>query len=613
MKTFRIFVLIFFAVRSLAVLEAQAGTPLKPDAAGEQWAQQTLASMSTEEKIGQLIMVWAKVRFLNTGGPEYADMIEAMRTYHVGGFGVTVPVVDGQLALGQPLEAAAITNRLQRESKLPLLMAADFERGLSMRLTGPTAFPAAMAFGAAGDVKLAREFGRISALESRAIGIHWNWFPVADVNSNPKNPIIDTRSFSEDPAQVGAMVAAYIEGAHQAGMLTTLKHFPGHGDTSTDSHQSLSRVDGALDRLNKIELVPFRAGIAAGADSVMIGHLIVPALEPDQNKPASISSRVIDGLLKKQMGFDGLVVTDAIDMNGLKMLFHGSEAEISAAESVAAIEAGNDMIIIPGDLGGAYNGLLYAVKSGRISSARIDQSVLKVLRMKATMGLERNRLVDLAEVDALVGRPENQALARSVAERAITLVLDKNNQLPLKATGPMLAVVFTDHGRPSDAARALAAELRKRAPGSPVYFVDSASATWQRNEILQAAHAAAHIIAVAEAMPSPRAGQGQTTSASELDSASLDLLSTLVKENAGKTVVAALGNPYTGGELPAMQAYVCTFSDTPLSASALIGALFGETPIHGHLPVTIPGLAQRGTGLDRASILAATPSTPVAQ
>jgi beta-N-acetylhexosaminidase len=239
-------------VALLTALYASAATPVHLDRQGEKWAASTLRNMTLEEKVGQMIMVWARVQFLNVESPEYLQLREQMRRYHVGGFGVTVATEEGMVIKNQPLEAAYLTNGLQKDSKYPLLFAADFERGLSMRLSGTTAFPAAMAFGAAGDTELAREFGRISARESRAIGIQWNWFPVADVNSNPANPIINTRSFGEDPAQVGAMVAAYIGGAHSAGLLTTVKHFPGHGDTDTDSHIGLARVTASLDRLNTV-------------------------------------------------------------------------------------------------------------------------------------------------------------------------------------------------------------------------------------------------------------------------------------------------------------------------------------------------------------------------
>lgn len=589
----------------LASLAATAQAPLPLDAKGESWARTTLAGMSTEDKVGQMIMVWARVRFENTHSEEFAKLQEAMRLYHVGGFGVTVPVEDGQLVMSEPLEAAELTNRLQREAKYPLLMAADFERGLSMRLVGATPFPAAMAFGATGDPALAREFGRITALEARAIGIHWNWFPDTDVNSNPANPIIDTRSFSEDPQVVGTMAAAYIAGAHEAGMLTTAKHFPGHGDTDTDSHLALARVHASRARLDALELIPFRAAINAGVDAVMTGHLLVPALEPDLNKPASISSKITTDLLQNELGFRGLIVTDAIDMNGLKQFFHGNEDEIAGQEAVAAVEAGNDMIIIPGSLPGAYQGLLAAVQSGRIAPERIDRSVLKILRMKAEVGLDQNRFVAMNAVSDLVARPENVAVARKVAEEAITLAVDKPKLLPLPITASTLAVIFSDHAGQREAGRALAHELRQRVPGATVYFVDATNAAYLRDEILAKATTAGRIIAVSESMPTPRAAHEISSATS--DAASRRLLVELVSSAPEKTAVVALGDPYAGNGLPGLASYLCSFSDTPLSAASLIRALYGETPIHGRLPVTIPGVAARGTGLDRAA------SVPAAQ
>jgi beta-N-acetylhexosaminidase len=590
---------------------ASAASPVRLNREGERWASTTLRKMTLEEKVGQMIMVWARVQFLNVESPEYLELREDMRKYHVGGFGVTV-ATDGPLLLkSQPLEAAFLTNDLQRDSKYPLLFAADFERGLAMRLTGATAFPAAMAFGAADDKKLAREFGRISAEESRAIGIQWNWFPIADVNSNPANPIINTRSFGEDPAEVSEMVDAYIEGAHQGGMMTTVKHFPGHGDTDTDSHLALARVTANTDRLNSLELVPFRAAIAAQVDAVMVGHLIVPSIEPDPNKPASISSLVINGLLKQQLGFHGLVVTDALDMAGLTHVFSGSESEISGAEAVAAVQAGNDMVIIPSDLDGAYNGLLHAVEQGEITRKRINESVLKILRMKASVGLNRSRLVDVANVEKVIARPENLAVAQKVADRAVTLVVDDKKLLPLpsgetpsngsaaKPSG-LVAVIFTDTPRGSDGTRAFVQDLHQRAPHATVFYVDATNAGFLSNDVLAAVKGAARVIAVAESVPNPRrTTSGHAGGSVALDAGPAGLLAGIVKAAGAKTIVAAFGNPYTGVGVPGIQSYICTFSDTPVSAASLAEALFGEIPIHGRLPVTIPGLGARGAGLDR--------------
>jgi beta-N-acetylhexosaminidase len=608
------------ALTLISAMSVSAAAPVHLDRKGEKWAASTLHKMTLEEKIGQMIMVWAHVQFLNVGSPEYIQMQEEMRTYHLGGFGVTIAGESGVLLKSQPLEAAMLTNELQKDSKYPLLFAADFERGPSMRLSGTTEFPAAMAFGAAGDKELAREFGRISAEESRAIGIEWNWFPVADVNSNPANPIINTRAFGADPAHVGEMVAAYIAGARSAGLLTTAKHFPGHGDTDTDSHLGLARTTASVDRLNTMELVPFRAAIAAGVDSVMIGHISVPSIEPDPNRPASISSLVVTDLLKKQLGFHGLVVTDALDMGALTRVFSGSDAEISGAEAVEAIRAGNDMVLIPRDLGGAYNGLLGAVKQGKITSERIDESVLKILRLKASIGLNRNRFVNLSAVPHEVASPGSQAFAQKIADRAITLVADKNKLIPLAAPAPpttqpsgestsqassLVAVIFSETARGSEGVRAFVSELRRRVPNALVFYVDGANSSLVAKNILTAVDSAAKVIAVAESVPSPRrTTQGHAGGSVGMDTAPAQLLQSIVDKAGDHTVVAAFGNPYVGSDIAGIQTYVCTFSNTPVSASSLAAALFGEMPIHGHLPVAIPGLANLGTGLDRDSVTA---------
>ena len=609
---------------AMAVPSIVAAPPVHLDRKGERWAAVTLHKMTLEEKIGQMFMVWAKVQFLNDESAEYLQLRDDIQKYHVGGFGVTVLTEGSSLIESEPLEAAALTNHLQKDSPYPLIFAADFERGLSMRLMGATAFPSAMAFGAAGDPRLAREFGRISALESRAIGVQWNWFPVSDVNTNPANPIIDTRSFGDDPAQVSAMVDAYIQGARAGGLLTTAKHFPGHGDSDTDSHLALARVPGDLDHLNSVELVPFRSAIAAGVDSVMIGHLIVPAIEPDPNRPATISSRVIQGLLQKQLGFHGVVVCDALDMAGLTHVFPGTEAEVSRAAAVAAVQAGNDIVLIPGDLDAAYNAVLEAAKHGSISQARINASVLKILRMKASVGLDTSRFVNLSNVETEVAKPDNVAMAQSVADRAVTLVSDSGKLLPLEESSDaqhpssdapqaphpsrssrIVAVILSDRPRGSDGGRAFAAELRLRAPGAAVFFIDPTNAGSVSSSVTEAVRDASKVIIVAESVPNPRrTTQGRTGGSASLDVGPLQLLTSIVKTAAAKTVVVAFGNPYTGSSIPGIQTYVCTFSNTVVSASSLARALFGEIPIHGRLPVSISGIASRGTGIDRNAVSA---------
>ena len=428
-------------------------------------------------------MIWCRARFLNVESPEYLQFREAMQKYHVGSFAMSVPVDGPFLLRTEPYEAAELLNRLQRESKLPLLFAADFERGVSTRLLGATNFPHAMAFGADGKLQDAENFGRITALEARAIGVHWNFFPDADVNSNPANPIINTRSFGEDPKQVGDLVTAYIKGAHEGGMLTTVKHFPGHGDTATDSHLGVASVSGDRARLDSVELPPFRQAIAAGVDSVMVAHVTVPALDPDPNHVATISPAVVSDLLQKQLGFQGLVVTDALDMAGLTKLF----ANDVGRAAVEAFKAGNDLLIIPADLGASYQAMMKAVVSGEIPQQRLDASVLKILKIKASLGLNEARTVDLNQISGSIGRPENMGFGQAVADAAIAVVRDNGKVLPLKSkgTGPaalpymgkeethndVLAVLFSDDVR-TESGRAFGREFRARIPDAKVIYVD---------------------------------------------------------------------------------------------------------------------------------------------
>src|SRR5208283_5041051 len=364
---------------SFAKEKYQQPGPIHLDREGEKWAERTLHKLSTEEKVGQLFNVFVRAEFLNVNAPEYLQLRDTIRKYHLGGFTMTVRWDPPFLYRNQPYEAAELLNRLQQDSKLPLLIAADFERGVTMRLHGATEFPHAMAFGAAGKLEYAEAFGRITAQEARAIGVHWNFFPDADVNSNPANPIINTRSFGEDPQQVGGLVTAYIKGAHEGGMLTTVKHFPGHGDTATDSHLGVASVNVDRAHLDSIELPPFRQAIAAGVDSVMVAHVTVPALDPDPNHVATISPAVVSDLLEKQLGFKGIIVTDALDMAGLTHLFAGNIGRAA----VEAFKAGNDLLLIPADLPASYDAVLKAARSGEISRERLDHSVLKILRTKA--------------------------------------------------------------------------------------------------------------------------------------------------------------------------------------------------------------------------------------
>ena len=587
--------------------------PIRLDKDGKKWVEKTLLKMSPEEKVGQLFMIWVRTQFFNEQDPNWLLLRDNVRKYHIGSLAMSVPVDGNVLLKNQPLEAAELLNRLQQSSQLPLIFAADFERGVSMRLYGSTVFPHAMAFGAAGRLDEAEAFGRITALEARAIGIHWNFFPDADVNSNPANPIINTRSFGEDPKQVGDLVAAYIRGAHYGGMLTTAKHFPGHGDTATDSHLGVAQVTGDRARLDAVELPPFQRAIAAGVDSIMVAHVSIPALEPDPNRVATTSSAVVTGLLKNEMAFGGIVVTDALDMAGLTRLY----ANDIGRAAVEAFKAGNDLLLIPADLDASYRSMIQAVKSGEIPRQRLDHSVRKILELKASLGLQKARLVDLAQVPRLVGKPENLAAGQRMADEAVALVRDNSGVLPLLAAGTtgsalpyqsavevrnhLVVIIFSEDLR-TDSGRMLERQILARVPDAHVLYVDPRSAAGMSGPVIEAVDAAEKVVAAVYVIPTagraiPAAG-GLTNTVSMAD-ANGTLLNAILARAASRTVVLAMGNPYLAQDFPAVQNYLCTFSNATVSELSAVKSLFGEMPLRGHLPVTIPGVASRGAGIER--------------
>ncbi len=598
--------LLFFSLQALAKDRSLEPGPLKLDGDGVKWAERALKKMSLEEKIGQVFMVMVRVEFMNSESPEYLQLRDTIRRYHIGSVVMSVPFDGPFLYRNQPYEAASLLNRLQRESKLPLLVAADFERGVSMRLYGAAVFPHAMAFGAAGKTDYAERFGRITAGEARAVGVHWNFFPDADVNSNPLNPIINTRSFGEDPSQVGDLVAAYIKGAHAGGMLTTAKHFPGHGDTGTDSHLGVAQVNADLARLETVELPPFRRAIEAGVDAVMVAHVTVPALEPDPKRVATTSPTIASDLLAGKLGFKGIVVTDALDMGALTRLY---AANIGRA-AVDCFKAGNDLLIIPADLPASVQAMIGAVRRGEISLERLDAAVAKILRLKASVGLHRARLVDLDELPRRVGKPENVAFGQQVADEAVTLVRDNGKVLPIQRRGTVaptlpyqkaeeaqdrLVVVILSPDVRTDSGRVLETQVRMRVPGAKILYADSRIAAGMTDEIVEAVGGAEKVIVAAYMVPAPGAMKNMTS----MNDPSGTLLQHILGRAPEKTVVAAMGNPYLAASFPEIQTYLCTFSNATVSEVSVVKALFGETPIRGRLPVTIPGIAPRGAGLDR--------------
>jgi beta-N-acetylhexosaminidase len=611
---------VFLAFSSpLPASELQHPGPVHLTNDGAKWAEKTLKKLSLEEKIGQLFMVRvAMPQFVNITSPGYQAWRDQISRYHLGALLLTVPAEGPSLSKSEPYEIAMLINQLQHDNKVPLIMAADYERGLSMRLNGVTIFPHAMAFGAAGKPELAEQFGRIVAEESRAIGVEWNLFPVADVNSNPANPVINTRSFGEDPAQVSAMVSGYIRGARKSGLLTAAKHFPGHGDTATDSHLGVAAVNRTLEQIEQIDLPPFRAAVDTGTDAVMVAHVTAPALEPDSAKVATTSSGVIMQLLKKQLRFSGLVVTDAMDMAGLTRVYPEGGSAAAGRAAVDAIRAGNDMLLLPSDLDGAYHGLLNAVRHGDIPEKRIDQSVLKILRAKASVGLNKATQVDINHISTAVASPENLALAQQVADAALTLVRENGKVLPLKRQGiaataqaygtlqsegsKLLCVIFADDVR-SDDGRQLQRELRARIPDIRFIYVDPRIAAGSAQELQSAVNNAENIlVAIYEIPVAGRAVRKEGTTgvnSISMPETTATLLRSILAAKRSKTVVVSFGSPYLAADFPEIENYVCAYSNVMTSEIAAVKALFGEVPFRGRLPVTIPGFAQRGTGMDQ--------------
>ncbi len=433
--------------------------------------QTTSKKMTLEDKVGQVLVSSFQSSFLSTDSEGFDALAKSVREYRVGGFHVfgaselAPPVLlnpaYGTVTLGQPLEAASTLNRLQEMAGVPLLNTADFEAGVGFRIMGATAFPRLMAFGAARDDKLAFDAGRVTGEETRALGVHVNFAPVVDVNNNPRNPVINTRSFGEDPALVGRLASAYIRGLRSAGVMATLKHFPGHGDTDVDSHLGLPIIKHPRERLDAIELPPFRAGIAAGADAVMTAHIEMPAFDPTPATPTTLSEPIVSGVLRKELAFRGLIYTDSMGMQGVTKMHGPGEA------AVRAVLAGNDVVLHSPDEGAAFAGILEAVKSGRIPETRIDQSVDRILRAKARAGLHKSRTVALDAIPKIVGTRANQAVADTVSERSITLIKDAGNHVPLRIAKDAQVLYLSVLDYPSGwriaaPSRTFIPELRKR-------------------------------------------------------------------------------------------------------------------------------------------------------
>jgi beta-N-acetylhexosaminidase len=567
---------------------APTRTKLSPE--GERWVAQTLKKMTLEEKIGQLFAVWAYGGFLSVESPEYRDLLRDVEDKHIGSFAIQTQGSPLGIERSQVYPTAVLVNTLQSHAKIPLLVAADFERGTAMRIDEGSSFPHAMAVAATGRPEDAYTMGRITALEAKAAGVPWIFAPDADVNSNPDNPIINTRSFGEDPARVSEFVAAFVRGVEENGGLATAKHFPGHGDTSTDSHLDLPTVTSDRAHLDRIELAPFRAAIAAGASTIMTGHLAVPALEPDPDVPATMSPRITTDLLRGQMGFDGLVVTDALDMGGVTVRYPPGEV------AVRSILAGADVLLVPPVLDAALEAVRDAVASGRIPISRIDDAATRVLRAKAKLGLNKSKLVDLDALARNFDRPEFDRAALDIADRGITLLRDDQHILPLDATKPIRALLVAVSGD-NDAypAEDLEKEIRWRVDSLASVRTDT---RFVRADTAKLPAADSYDVAIAAIFVRVADRKGSIGLPDD-EAAVVDRLLA-----AGKPViVACFGSPYLVARFPAAKTWVAAFSTVDVAQRAMGRALFGQVPVGGRLPVNVPRVAPLGAGLDLAAQL----------
>lgn len=575
----------------------------KASAEALKWADKELKRMSLDEKIGQIIAVGLNASYLNQDSEAFKDLRHQIVDNHIGGI---------ILFRGPVYESVVIVNRMQQLAKYPLLISADLEAGPGMRFDDTVNFPWNMAVGATANPEYARRQGELTAREARALGIQQIYAPVADVNNNAANPVINVRSYGEDPVEVAKMVAAFVQGAQRGGVIATAKHFPGHGDTATDSHRGLPEIDVTRDRLNAVELVPFRAAVDAGVGSVMDGHIGLPLIDPTAITPLprdvkikaietdeageivvekgtmpTTLSPVMNGILRNDLKFEGLIVTDAMSMSGLTLYFTQEEA------SVRALEAGADLLLKPADTEAAIRGVRNAVKQGRLTEKRIDVSVRKVLAAKYDLGLTQQRLTPLDEIDRIVGSKQTLGLADEIAEHAITLVRNDDHLLPLKLApkATVFNLAITNGDDRLFITQPFVSALARSGRKVITMVLDDRSSEAEVKKALELAGKADLVFA--SLYGRVRSGQARSVG---LPDPGAQALRTLIDRKA-PIVGISFGNPYLLGSFPKLQTYLVAYGDMPSLQEAAAQALLGQRDISGRLPISLPGLYPRGTGI----------------
>ncbi|HKP35612.1 MAG TPA: glycoside hydrolase family 3 N-terminal domain-containing protein [Pyrinomonadaceae bacterium] len=576
--------------------------PRQPSKDALKWADKQLKRMSLEEKVGQSISVGINATFLNQESEGFKTLRHQIVDNHVGGI---------ILFRGPVYESVMLVNRMQQLAKYPLLISADLEAGAGMRFDDTVNVPWNMAIAATGNPEYARRAGELTAREARALGVQQIYAPVADVNNNADNPVINVRSYGEDPAEVAKFVAAFVTGAQQGGVIATAKHFPGHGDTATDSHRGLPEIKVTRERLNSVELVPFRAAVDAGVGAVMNGHIGLPLIDPtaitplprdvklkpqDTNEDGEIVtetgtmpttlSPVVNAILRNDLKFEGLIVTDAMSMSGLTLFFTQEEA------SVRALEAGADQLLKPADPDAAFRGVVAAVKSGRLTEQRIEQSTRKILAAKYDLGLSQERITPVDAIDQIVSGSQVGTLANEIAEHAITLVRNDENLLPLKqSTAKVFNLAVTNGEDRLWITQAFVRAMTRAGVKIDTAVLDDRSSDAEIQNALDRARAADVIVVSMYG----RVRSGQATSVA-LPKPGAKALNALLDRKA-PVVGISFGNPYLLMSFPSLQTYLVAYGDMPSLQRAAADVLVGRIAVTGRLPISLPRLYSRGAGI----------------
>jgi beta-N-acetylhexosaminidase len=574
----------------------------KPSRDALKWADKELKRMSLDEKVGQLISVGINATFLNQDSEAFKALRHQVVDNHVGGI---------ILFRGAVYESVVLVNRMQELAKQPLLISADLEAGAGMRFDDTVNFPWNMAIAATGNPDYARRAGDLTGREARAMGIQQIYAPVSDVNNNAANPVINVRSYGEDPIDVSRFVAAFVQGAQNAGVIATAKHFPGHGDTATDSHRGLPEIDVTRERLNSIELVPFRAAVDAGVGAVMTGHIGLPLIDSTAIKPLprevklrpidtndddeiitngtmpTTLSPVMHAILRNDLHFDGLIVTDAMSMSGLTIYFTQEEA------SVRALEAGADQLLKPADPDAVFRGVLAAVKSGRLTEQRIEQSARRILAAKYDLGLAQQKITSLDAIDREVAGKKAIDLADEISDHAITLVRNEGNLVPLKMsnTARVFNLAITNGDDRALIAQAFVAAMSRGGVKMETLVLDDRSSDADVAKAIERAGRADYVII--SMYGRVRSGQARSVALPEPGTKALNQL---IAQKA-PLIGISFGNPYILMSFPALQTYLVAYGDMPSLQAAAAQALLGQIDVDGRLPISLPGLYPRGAGI----------------